>query len=162
MSFAAIGITVACRHHFDYEFCLLVAVNANELLTTLEHGKNEIWPMWMTATPRPQAGALKFRRKSHSNVASVTFISGMMRPWRTSEAPVPGGAVQGPGQEILEDRCAIKLWWIWRRRARDQVGEVQEPHRHLRCQPLGRGDRRRFCHCANGHGGNACWSPSCS
>ena len=53
MSFAAIGITVACL--LIMGTFTLVAVNANELLTTLEQ-ENEILAYVMTATPRPRPG----------------------------------------------------------------------------------------------------------
>ena len=72
MSFAAIGITVACL--LIMGTFTLVAVNANELLTTLEQ-ENEILAYVDDSYTETQARALKSRLEAIPNVASVTFIS---------------------------------------------------------------------------------------
>ena len=89
MSFAAIGITVACL--LIMGTFTLVAVNANELLTTLEQ-ENEILAYVDDSYTETQARALKSRLEAIPNVASVTW-----RFWRTATP---------------------SSWWIWRRRAR--------------------------------------------
>ena len=143
MSFAAIGITVACL--LIMGTFTLVAVNANELLTTLEQ-ENEILAYVDDSYTETQARALKSRLEAIPNVASVTFIS-RDEAMEDFKAQYPDEELfQDLDPEILEDRYAIKLVDL---EAQSDAG----PHRHLRCQPL-RGDRRRFCHCAErSHGG---------
>ena len=96
MSFAAIGITVACL--LIMGTFTLVAVNANELLTTLEQ-ENEILAYVDDSYTETQARALKSRLEAIPNVASVTFISRdeAMEDFKDLDP------------EILEDRYAIKL-----------------------------------------------------
>ena len=72
MSFAAIGITVACL--LIMGTFTLVAVNANELLTTLEQ-ENEILAYVDDSYTTAQAKALQKQLEAVDNVASVTFIS---------------------------------------------------------------------------------------
>ncbi len=73
MSFAAIGITVACL--LIMGTFTLVAVNANELLRTLEQ-ENEILAYVDDSYTETQARALKSRLEAIPNVASATFIQG--------------------------------------------------------------------------------------
>ena len=72
MSFAAIGITVACL--LIMGTFTLVAVNANELLADLEQ-ENEILAYVDDSYTRAQARALQSELEALDNVASVTFIS---------------------------------------------------------------------------------------
>ena len=98
MSFAAIGITVACL--LIMGTFTLVAVNANELLTTLEQ-ENEILAYVDDSYTETQARALKSRLEAIPNVASVTFIS--------RDEAMEDFKAQYLDPEILEDRYAIKL-----------------------------------------------------
>ena len=72
MSFAAIGITVACL--LIMGTFTLVAVNANELLRDLEQ-ENEILAYVDDSYDEAQARALEKKLLSIPNVASATFIS---------------------------------------------------------------------------------------
>ena len=126
MSFAAIGITVACL--LIMGTFTLVAVNANELLTTLEQ-ENEILAYVDDSYTETQARALKSRLEAIPNVASVTFIS--------RDEAMEDFKAQYPDEELFQDldrssrisgsrswtrrfwRTATpSSWWIWRRRAR--------------------------------------------
>ena len=106
MSFAAIGITVACL--LIMGTFTLVAVNANELLKTLEQ-ENEILAYVDDSYTEAQARALQSRLEAVPNVASVTFISNdeAMENFR---AQYPDEELmQDLDPEILEDRFAIRL-----------------------------------------------------
>ena len=106
MSFAAIGITVACL--LIMGTFTLVAVNANELLTTLEQ-ENEILAYVDDSYTETQARALKSRLEAIPNVASVTFIS-RDEAMEDFKAQYPDEELfQDLDPEILEDRYAIKL-----------------------------------------------------
>ena len=106
MSFAAIGITVACL--LIMGTFTLVAVNANELLTTLEQ-ENEILAYVDDSYTETQARALKSRLEAIPNVASVTFIS-KEEAMEDFKAQYPDEELfQDLDPEILEDRYAIKL-----------------------------------------------------
>ena len=106
MSFAAIGITVACL--LIMGTFTLVAVNANELLTTLEQ-ENEILAYVDDSYTETQARALKSRLEAIPNVASVTFIS-KEEAMEDFKAEYPDEELfQDLDPEILEDRYAIKL-----------------------------------------------------
>lgn len=114
MSFAAIGITVACL--LIMGTFTLVAVNANELLTTLEQ-ENEILAYVDDSYTETQARALKSRLEAIPNVASVTFIS--------RDEAMEDFKAQYPDEELFRTwtrrfwRTATpSSWWIWRRRAR--------------------------------------------
>ena len=104
--FAAIGITVACL--LIMGTFTLVAVNANELLTTLEQ-ENEILAYVDDSYTETQARALKSRLEAIPNVASVTFIS-RDEAMEDFKAQYPDEELfQDLDPEILEDRYAIKL-----------------------------------------------------
>ena len=72
MSFAAIGITVACL--LIMGTFTLVAVNANAQLRDLERD-NEILAYVDESYTQAQAKALQSKLEAIDNVASVTFIS---------------------------------------------------------------------------------------
>ena len=72
MSFAAIGITVACL--LIMGTFTLVAVNANQLLRDLEQ-ENEILAYVDDSYDETQARALQKKLQSIPNVASAAFIS---------------------------------------------------------------------------------------
>ena len=92
MSFAAIGITVACL--LIMGTFTLVAVNANELLTTLEQ-ENEILAYVDDSYTETQARALKSRLEAIPNVASVTFIS--------RDEAMEDFKAQYPDEELFQD-----------------------------------------------------------
>ena len=138
MSFAAIGITVACL--LIMGTFTLVAVNANELLTTLEQ-ENEILAYVDDSYTETQARALKSRLEAIPNVASVTFIS-RDEAMEDFKAQYPdGGAVPGPGPG--DSGGPLRHQAGGSGGAERDRGGGAGPHRHLRCQPL-RGDRRWF------------------
>ena len=148
MSFAAIGITVACL--LIMGTFTLVAVNANELLVTLEQ-ENEILAYVDDSYTEAQARALQSELEAVPNVASVTFISND-RGHGGLQGPVPGrGAVPGPGPG--DPGGPVRHPLVDLERQRETVEADRGAARDLRCQPL-RGDRRRLRHHAErGHGG---------
>ena len=106
MSFAAIGITVACL--LIMGTFTLVAVNANELLRTLEQ-ENEILAYVDDSYTEAQAKALKRTLEAIPNVASATFIS-KEEAMESFTAQYPDEALfQDLDPEILRDRFAIKV-----------------------------------------------------
>ena len=106
MSFAAIGITVACL--LIMGTFTLVAVNANELLRTLEQ-ENEILAYVDDSYTEVQAKALKRTLEAIPNVASATFIS-KEEAMESFTAQYPDEALfQDLDPEILRDRFAIKV-----------------------------------------------------
>ena len=106
MSFAAIGITVACL--LIMGTFTLVAVNANELLRTLEQ-ENEILAYVDDSYSEAQAKALKRTLEGIPNVASATFIS-KEEAMESFTAQYPDEALfQDLDPEILRDRFAIKV-----------------------------------------------------
>ena len=106
MSFAAIGITVACQ--LIMGTFTLVAVNANELLRTLEQ-ENEILAYVDDSYTEAQAKALKRTLEAIPNVASATFIS-KEEAMESFTAQYPDEALfQDLDPEILRDRFAIKV-----------------------------------------------------
>ena len=106
MSFAAIGITVACL--LIMGTFTLVAVNANELLTTLEQ-ENEILAYVDDSYTETQARALKSRLEAIPNVASVTFIS-RDEAMEDFKAQYPDEKMfQDLDPAILRDRFAIRM-----------------------------------------------------
>ena len=106
MSFAAIGITVACL--LIMGTFTLVAVNANELLRTLEQ-ENEILAYVDDSYSEAQAKALKRTLEAIPNVASATFIS-KEEAMESFTAQYPDEALfQNLDPEILRDRFAIKV-----------------------------------------------------
>ena len=106
MSFAAIGITVACL--LIMGTFTLVAVNANELLRTLEQ-ENEILAYVDDSYSEAQAKALKRTLEAIPNVASATFIS-KEEAMESFTAQYPDEALfQDLDPEILRDRFAMKV-----------------------------------------------------
>ena len=106
MSFAAIGITVACL--LIMGTFTLVAVNANQLLTTLEQ-ENEILAYVDDSYTEIQAKAIQSKLEAIPNVASATFISNE-EAMESFKAQYPDeDYFQDLDPEILRDRYAIKL-----------------------------------------------------
>ena len=106
MSFAAIGITVACL--LIMGTFTLVAVNANELLRDLEQ-ENEILAYVDDSYDETQARALQKKLQSIPNVASAAFIS-KEEAMEEFKAQYPDEALfQDLDPEILRDRYAIKI-----------------------------------------------------
>ena len=114
MSFAAIGITVACL--LIMGTFTLVAVNANELLTTLEQ-ENEILAYVDDSYTETQARALKSRLEAIPNVASVTFIS-RDEAMEDFKAQYPDEERSRTWTRRFWRTATPSSWWIWRRRAR--------------------------------------------
>lgn len=123
MSFAAIGITVACL--LIMGTFTLVAVNANELLRDLEQ-ENEILAYVDDSFTESQARALQKKLEAIPNVASATYIS--------KEQATADFAAQYPDEtlfqdldpEILRDRYAIKLVDLeQQRQTKEQVEDVE-------------------------------------
>ena len=106
MSFAAIGITVACL--LIMGTFTLVAVNANELLRTLEQ-ENEILAYVDESYSEMEAKALKRTLEPIPNVASATFISKEEAMESFTEQYPDEALFQDLDPEILRDRFAIKV-----------------------------------------------------
>ena len=106
MSFAAVGITVACL--LIMGTFTLVAVNANELLRDLEQ-ENEILAYVDDSCTEAESKALQKKLEDIPNVASATYIS--------KEQAMENFVAQYPDEdmfqdldpEILRDRYAIKI-----------------------------------------------------
>ena len=106
MSFASIGITVACL--LIMGTFTLVAVNANELLRDLEQ-ENEILAYVDDSCTEAESKALQKELEAVPNVASATYIS--------KEQAMEDFVAQYPDEdmfqdldpEILRDRYAIKI-----------------------------------------------------
>ena len=106
MSFAAVGITVACL--LIMGTFTLVAVNANELLRDLEQ-ENEILAYVDDSYTEAQAKALQKKLEAIPNVASATYIS-KEEAMEAFTAQYPDEALfQDLDPEILRDRYAIKI-----------------------------------------------------
>ena len=106
MSFAAIGITVACL--LIMGTFTLVAVNANELLRDLEQ-ENEILAYVDDSYTEAQAKALQKKLEAIPNVASAIYIS-KEEAMEAFTAQYPDEALfQDLDPEILRDRYAIKI-----------------------------------------------------
>ena len=106
MSFAAIGITVACL--LIMGTFTLVAVNANALLLDLEQ-ENEILAYVDDSYTSAQAKALQKELEAIPNVASATYIS---KEQATADfaADYPDEELfQDLDPEIFQDRYAIKV-----------------------------------------------------
>lgn len=106
MSFAAIGITVACL--LIMGTFTLVAVNANELLADLER-ENEILAYVDDSYTGAQAKALQKKLEALDNVASATYISKEQAMESFAEKYPDEALFQDLDPEILRDRYAIKL-----------------------------------------------------
>ena len=113
MSFAAIGITVACL--LIMGTFTLVAVNANELLLTLEQ-ENEILAYVDDSYTEAQARALQSELEGVPNVASVTYISNDQAMEDFKDQYPEEELFQDLDPEILEDRYAIRLVDLERQR----------------------------------------------
>lgn len=106
MSFAAVGITVACL--LIMGTFTLVAVNANELLKDLEQ-ENEIVAYVDDSYTVSQAKALQKKLEAIPNVASALYIS-KEQAMEEFKAKYPEEEVfQDLDPEILRDRYAIKV-----------------------------------------------------
>lgn len=106
MSFAAIGITVACL--LIMGTFTLVAVNANALLLDLEQ-ENEILAYVDDSYTTAQAKALQKELEAIPNVASATFIS-KEQATEDFAADYPDEELfQNLDPEIFQDRYAIKV-----------------------------------------------------
>lgn len=92
MSFAAVGITVACL--LIMGTFTLVAVNANALLENLE-SENEILAYVDESYSEAEAQALKPRLEALSNVTSATYIS--------KEAAMKSFQAQYPDEQMFQD-----------------------------------------------------------
>lgn len=123
MSFAAIGITVACL--LIMGTFTLVAVNANELLHTLEQ-ENEILAYVDDTYTDAQSKALESKLEALSNVASVTYIS-KEEAMESFKAQYPDEEVfQDLDPEILQDRYAIKVADLTKQaQTKEQVENVE-------------------------------------
>ena len=106
MTFAAIGITVACL--LIMGTFTLVAVNANELLRDLEQ-ENEVLAYVDDSYTDQQAKALQKTLEAIPNVASATYIS-KEEATENFAAEYPDEAMlQDLDPEIFQDRYAIKV-----------------------------------------------------
>ena len=106
MSFAAIGITVACL--LIMGTFTLVAVNANGLLEDLEQ-ENEILAYVDDTYTEAESKALQKKLEAVPNVASATYIS-KRQATEDFAAKYPDEALfQGLDPEIFRDRYAIKV-----------------------------------------------------
>ena len=123
MSFAAIGITVACL--LIMGTFTLVAVNANELLHTLEQ-ENEILAYVDDTYTDAQSKALESKLEALPNVASVTYIS-KEEAMESFKAQYPDEEVfQDLDPEILQDRYAIKVADLTKQaQTKEQVENVE-------------------------------------
>ncbi len=106
MSFAAIGITVACL--LIMGTFTLVAVNANGLLADLEQ-ENEILAYVDETYTESQAKAMQSRLEAVPNVASAAYISKEEAMEAFLEEYPDEPTFQDLDPEILRDRYAIKL-----------------------------------------------------
>ena len=106
MSFAAIGITVACL--LIMGTCTLGAVNANGLLEDLEQ-ENEILAYVDDTYTEAESKALQKELEAVPNVASATYIS-KRQATEDFAAKYPDEELfQGLDPEIFRDRYAIKV-----------------------------------------------------
>ena len=106
MSFAAIGITVACL--LIMGTFTLVAVNANELLVDLEQ-ENEIVAFVDDTYTEAQSKALQKKLEAVPNVTEVTYIS-KQQAMDDFVALYPDEEMfKDLDPEILQDRYAVKI-----------------------------------------------------
>ena len=106
MSFAAIGITVACL--LIMGTFTLVAVNANGLLEDLEQ-ENEILAYVDDTYTEAESKALQKKLEAVPNVASATYISKRQATEDFAAKYPDEELVQGLDPEIFRDRYAIKV-----------------------------------------------------
>lgn len=107
MSFAAIGITVACL--LIMGTFSLVAWNANALLEELEQ-ENEILAYVDDSYTGQQAKALESKLEKVPNVASATFISKETAMKNFAEQYPEEELFQNLDPEIFRDRFSLKLY----------------------------------------------------
>lgn len=106
MSFAAIGVTVACL--LIMGTFTLVAVNANELLKELEQ-QNEILAYVDETYTEDQAQALQSQLQAVTNVTSATYIS-KEQAMKDFESQYPQESLfQDLDPTIFRDRFAIHI-----------------------------------------------------
>jgi cell division transport system permease protein len=106
MSFAAVGITVACL--LIMGTFTLVAVNANELLRDLEQ-ENEIVAYVDDSYTDAQSKALQKKLEAVPNVVSVTYISKEQATADFAAEYSDEELFQDLDPEIFEDRYALKI-----------------------------------------------------
>ena len=106
MTFAAIGITVACL--LIMGTFTLVAVNANALLVDLEQ-ENEILAYVDDSYTSAQAKSLQKELESIPNVASATYISKEQATEEFAANYAEEELFQNLDPEIFQDRYAIKV-----------------------------------------------------
>ena len=106
MSFAAIGITVACL--LIMGTFSLVAWNANALLEDLER-ENEILAYVDESYTEAEAMALESKLEKVPNVASATFISNDTAMQNFAEQYPEEELFQNLDPEIFRDRFSLKL-----------------------------------------------------
>nr|WP_326186338.1 permease-like cell division protein FtsX [uncultured Oscillibacter sp.] len=106
MSFAAIGITVACL--LIMGTFTLVAVNANGLLVDLER-ENEIVAYVDDSYTDAQSKALQKKLEEVPNVASATYISKEQATADFAAEYSDEALFQDLDPEIFEDRYAIRI-----------------------------------------------------
>ena len=106
MSFAAIGITVACL--LIMGTFTLVAVNANGLLEDLEQ-ENEILAYVDDTYTEAESKALQKKLEAVPNVASATYISKQQATEDFAARYPDEELFQGLDPEIFRDRYAIKV-----------------------------------------------------
>ena len=106
MSFAAIGITVACL--LIMGTFTLVAVNANGLLEDLEQ-ENEILAYVEDTYTEAESKALQKKLEAVPNVASATYISKQQATEDFAARYPDEELFQGLDPEIFRDRYAIKV-----------------------------------------------------
>ena len=107
MSFAAVGITVACL--LIMGTFSLVAWNANALLEDLER-ENEILAYVDDTYTESEAKALESKLEKVPNVASATFISREEAMKAFAEQHPDEALFQDLDPEILRDRYSLKLY----------------------------------------------------
>ena len=106
MTFAAIGITVACL--LIMGTFSLVAVNANSLLKDLEQ-ENEILAYVEESYSENQARALQTELEAIPNVVSVTYISRQEAMENFLEDYPDEDMFKDLDPEILRDRYSLKI-----------------------------------------------------
>ena len=106
MSFASIGITVACL--LIMGTFTLVAVNANELLEGLEQ-ENEILAFVDESYSNAEALSVQRDLEAVPNVASATFVSKSQAMDDFAEKYAEDPLFQNLDPEILRDRYVIKI-----------------------------------------------------
>lgn len=106
MSFAAIGITVACL--LIMGTFTLVAVNANSLLKDLEQENEILAYVDETYTPE-EAQGLKARLEAIANVSSATYISKEDALDAFTEQHPDEALFQDLDPEIFRDRYAVRI-----------------------------------------------------